>query len=473
METKNESCESCESRVDLIKTDPKKAILKLFPTMMLFMVLMMGYMLIDTIWIAGLGYDAIAASGFVSPIYMIMIGVGMGLGTGAISLISRSIGEENRSKANNVALHSILISTIISIALTIVFVVFLKDILILIGAKSVLTPAMEYGLVIFIGTFPFIINLLLSSILRAEGDAKNPTYAMIAVAVINIVLDPVFIYSFNMGIAGAAVVTVLGSVAANCYMLYWILVKKNSYISFNIKDFKFNLSIIKEILNVSLPISLEEMMLSFSTLLMNTMLVIAGGSMAVAVYTATWKIFSLSLLPAMSIESAVLTVAGVAIGAKNFKNLEISSNYGIKIGVVLGGILAVLSFVFAPQLAYLFSYSFSDPALVNGVVELIRILAVVTIAVPFGMVSTAIFQGAGKGVTSFMLNFTRDIFFVLISAYILGFILGLGTIGIYFGIAIGFIVGSIVNYICYRIYLSKLKEEKDFFYKDTVSQVNS
>jgi len=296
---------------------------------------------------------------------------------------------------------------------------------------------------------------------------------MIALAIINIVLDPVFIYTFHMGVAGAAVVTVLGSIVANGFMLYWILIKKDSYISFSIKDFKFDLGIIKEILNVSLPISLEEIMLSFSMLIMNTMLVIAGGPIAVAVYTAGWKIFTLSLLPAMSVESAVLTVAGVAIGSKNYKNLEISSNYGIKIGVILGGILAIGSFIFAPQLAQLFTYSLNNLTMAKGVVELIRILSVVTIAIPFGMVSTAIFQGAGKGVTSFMLNFTRDIFFVLISSYFLGFILGFGTIGIYCGIAMGFIVGSLVNYICYRLYLSKLKASEEFFYEDTMSQPNN
>jgi len=467
------SKENSNQQVDTIKTSPKKAIQKLFPTTMIFMALMMGYLVIDTIWIAGIGYDALAALGFVTPIYMIIMGIGMGLGTGAISLISRSIGEGNRQKANNAALHSILLCILISIGLTILSTVFLKDILILIGAKSVLSLAMEYGIVLLIGTFPFLLNLIISSILRAEGDVKRPTYAMVAVALVNIILDPVFIYTFNMGIAGAAFVTVFGSIVANICMFYWIFVKKDSYISFNRKYFNFNFEIIKEILIVSLPISLEEIMLSFSALGINTMLVIVGGPIAVAVYTVGFKIFTLSLLPAMSIESAVLTVAGVAIGAKNYKNLKITSNYGIKLGVIIGTILAIGSFIFAPQLAYLFSYSISNLTIINDIVEFIRILSVVAVVIPFGMVSTAIFQGAGKGLTSFMLNFTRDVIFVLMISYFLGFILGFGTIGIYYGIALGFIIGSFANYLWYIVYLNKLKKDDEFFHENTVSQVNS
>jgi putative MATE family efflux protein len=320
--------------IGLITGDPKKSHKKNIPPMMLTMLLALSYLIVDSIWVAGLGFDALAALGFISPLFMIIFGLGSGLGTGATSLIARCIGAEDKDKANNAGMNSILLTLIISIALPIISLLFLKDILVLIGAGSVLTLANEYGQIIFLGSFALLFNTSGSSILRAEGDMNRATYAIAISSLLNIIIAPIFIYTLKLGISGASIATVLSSLVSCIVILYWILIKKDTYIALKLKNFSFNIGIIKDILLVTLPATVEFFIMSITTIIINAMLIIVGGTTAVAVYTAGWRIVTIGMTPAMGIETALLIVAGVAFGAKNYKKLELSFNYSIKLAVL-------------------------------------------------------------------------------------------------------------------------------------------
>jgi putative MATE family efflux protein len=452
--------DNINNRIELITGDPKKAIRKMSFPMMLIMVLIVSYNIADSIWVAGLGADALAALGFITPIFMVIVGLGQGLGAGTTSLIARCIGSKNKSKADNAGMHSILITAVLSEVLPVVLLLFLKDILFAMGAVGVLTLATEYGQIVFIGSFALLFNLVGSSILRAEGDMKRATYAIAISSILNIVIAPIFIYTLNMGIGGAAVATVLSSSIAAIAIFYWILIKRDTYLAFKFKDFHFDTGIIKDILSVTLPASVEQFIMSALTIFINAMLVIVAGTTAVAVYTAGWRIVSLGIIPALGIETAVLTVAGVAYGAKNYKNLEISCNYSIKLGVIISLALAVITYIFAPNIAWLFTYSSNSGNMAPMIVEFLRIFCVFFIAIPFGLASTAMFQAAGKGITSLLLVVIRDLILSLIAAYILGMILHLGAVGIYWGIVIGVILGSAISYLYFRLFLKGLKKEE-------------
>lgn len=448
------------SRIDLITGEPKKAIRKLSFPMMLIMILIISYQVVDSIWVAGLGADALAALGFITPIYMIIIGLGQGLGAGATSLIARSIGEKNKDKASNAGMHSIIISVLISMLLTIILLVSLKDILIVMGASSVLGLATTYGQIVFLGSTVLVLNLIGSSILRAEGDMKRATYAIAVTSLLNMVIAPIFIYTLKMGIGGAAVATILSSSIAAALIFYWILVKRDTYVSFKFKKFHFNKKITKDILSVAMPATAEQFVMSMLTVGINWMLVIVSGTVAVAVYTAGWRIVSFGIIPAAGIETAVLTVAGVAYGAKNYKNLKIGCHYGIKLGMVISLFLAVFIYIFASNIAWLFAYSSNSGNIIPLIVEFLRIFCVFLIAIPVGMASTAVFQAAGKGTTSLFLVIIRDVVLSLVFAYVLGILCHLGATGIYWGIVMGVILGSAVSYIFFRIFLKGLKREQ-------------
>lgn len=449
-----------DQRIDLITGDPKRAIRKLSFPMMMIVILIISYQIVDSIWVAGLGASALAALGFTVPIYMVIVGIGQGLGTGTTSLIARCIGAKNQEKANNSGLHSVLITGILSIIIPAILLIFLKDILYLMGAASVITLATEYAQILFIGSFAILFNLVGSSILRAEGDMKRATYAIAITSLLNMVIAPVFIYTLKMGISGAAFATVLSSSVATIAIFYWILIKRNTYISFKLSNFHFKWNIIKDIVQVALPATMEECVMSILTVGINAMLVITAGVTAVAVYTAGWRIVSLGIIPAIGIEGALLTVAGMAYGAKNFKNLEISFNYAIKLGVIISILLSVLIYVFAPNIAWLFSYSSNSGDLSIQLTQFLRIFCVFFIAIPFGLAATAVFQAAGKGTTSLLLVVTRDLILSLIVAYIFGIVLHLGAVGIYWGIVIGVILGSVISYLYFQLFLRGLKREE-------------
>lgn len=191
------------SNIEMITGDPKKAINKLSLPIIASMFLIFANNIIDSIWVAGLGPDPLAALGYITPLFMIIVGFGNGIGAGGNSLISRYIGAEDRHSANNAAIHNLILSVIVSIFISIVFILSMKPLLIMMGAESVLDYAMEYGFIVFAWTFALLMPPIVGGAFRAEGDIKRATVPIALAAIINMILDPIFIYTFNMGITGA------------------------------------------------------------------------------------------------------------------------------------------------------------------------------------------------------------------------------------------------------------------------------
>ncbi|MDO9550336.1 MAG: MATE family efflux transporter, partial [Methanoregula sp.] len=164
--------------IALLMGDPKKAIVKLSGPMIVAMFLMSTYNIVNAIWVAGLGSDALAAVGFITPIFMILIGTGSGLGAGVASVISRRIGANDKIGADNAAVHALLITVILSAVLTIPLILLTGPIVNLFGAGETAGLATEYGQVIFLGMVLILFTNIAYAILRAEGDAKRAMYVM-------------------------------------------------------------------------------------------------------------------------------------------------------------------------------------------------------------------------------------------------------------------------------------------------------
>jgi len=158
--------------------DPKKAIIKLALPMILAMSVQTIYNLVDAIWVSGLGADALAAVGFVFPIFFIAMALSTGLGMGAGSAISRRIGAKDKEGADNVAVHSLIITLLLAVAFTIPLFVFAENIFVLIGAGKTVGLTVDYGQIIFAGSIFIFFTSVSNAILRGEGDAKRAMYAM-------------------------------------------------------------------------------------------------------------------------------------------------------------------------------------------------------------------------------------------------------------------------------------------------------
>ena len=444
--------------VSLITGNPKKAIIKLSGPIIIAMLLMTLYNLVNAIWVAGLGGDALAAVGFATPIYMILVGLSNGLGAGATSAIARYIGAKKKKDANNAAIHSLLIMLGSSIILTIPLVVFLKPILLLLGAGNTVNLAVQFGQVMFGGTIFMIFTGVGYGVLRAEGDAKRTMYAMAASSILNMILDPLLIYIAGWGIAGAAWGTVISMGFVCIIMLYWFFIKKDTFISFSWKYFTPDRKISKDILWVGLPASAEFLVMSILASILNGLLAIVAGTDAVAVYSAGWRVVMMATVPIIAVGTTLVTVAGVAYGSRNYQNLSISHHYAIKVGTIIAIITGVLTFIFAKYIAMIFTYSPQSAYLSPTIAAFLQVMCIFFVFMPLGVASSSLFQGVGKGTTSLILTVLRELVFATVFAYIFAIPLGMGQQGVWWGIVAGNTFGGIIAYAWARLYINRLEK---------------
>ena len=444
--------------IQMITGDPKKAIVKLSIPMMISMLLIMLYNIADSIWVAGLGADALAAIGFITPLFMVLVGLGNGIGAGANSLIARYIGAKDHNQANNAGLHAIVLCIVVSLIFTVLMMVFMRQLLELMGAGSTIDYALGYGYIIFGALIIFVYSGVASAIFRSEGDMRRATIAIAVTAVMNIILDPLFIYVLNMGITGAAWATVFSATLSCIVMSYWIWGKKDLFLDLSPKNFHFESQMIFDELQVAIPSTLENIIFSLLAIMINGMLVIVAGTTAVAVYTASMRIVQLAMIPLIGIGTAVLTVAGVAYGARNYDNLKTAHSYSIKLGFVLSIALGAIMFIFSGQIATMFSYTAASADLAPQIATALSVLSLFVLAIPHGMMSSMVFQGVGKGVNSLIITLLRSLILETVCAYIFCFVFGWGLVGIYSGVIIGCFLGGTVGYIWAKLFVKRFGE---------------
>jgi Na+-driven multidrug efflux pump len=211
-------------------------------------------------------------------------------------------------------------------------------------------------------------------------------------------------------------------------------------------------------LQVAIPSTLENIVFSALAIIINSMLVMAADTTAVAVYTASMRIVQLAMIPLIGFGTAVLTVAGVAFGAHNYKNLQTAHSYSIKIGFAVSIILGAIMFIFSTQIATMFSYTEASASLSPQIATAISVLSLFVLAIPHGMMSSMMFQGVGKGTYSLLITLLRSLILESVFAYLFCFIFGWGLTGIYAGVVFGCFVGGTVGYIWAKFFIRKFKQ---------------
>ena len=442
--------------VETLLGDPKKGIIKLALPMIAAMSMQTIYNLVDAVWVSGLGADALAAIGFVFPFFFMAMALSNGLGVGAGSAISRRIGALDKVGADNVAVHTLIITVIVAVAFTIPLFAFAAEIFALIGAGGTLAMAVAYGRVIFAGSIFIFFTSVANAILRGEGDAKRAMYAMALGAGLNIVLDPIFIYTLGLGIAGAAWATLISLGITSIIMLNWFLFKKDTYVLFTFRDFKYDKSIVKDIFRVGLPSAVMQLSMSFTMLIMNVLIVMVGGTDGVAIYSTGWRVASIAVLPSMGIATAVVTVTGAAFGARAFLKVSIAHLYAIKIGIMIEIAIAAATFIFAPQIAAVFTQAEGAAHIASDLTIFLRIICLFYPTISFGMLSSSVFQGTGRAIPALLVTVLRTVILTPLFAAVFAFNLGLGLVGIWWGLVVANIIGVAVAYSWARLYIRGL-----------------
>ena len=445
--------------VEVMRGNPETAVKKLAIPIMISMLLTASYNIIDGIWIAGLGQEAIAGIGFITPIFMILNGVSVGLGSGATSSISRFVGAKNHKKASQSAAHSLLIFLVASIVLTIVLLILQEPLLKLYGASGEsLAQGIKYGTPLFLGLFAFIFANGASGILRGEGDMRRAMYAVVVSVILNAILDPICIYILGWGSAGAAIATILSSICSAVVILYWILVKKDTYVDVNLGEFKFDSSIAKDILKVGIPASMDMLVMAIAMSLYMIFISSIAGEFGIASFTSGQRLYLFAIMPLTAIGTAVTAVVGSSFGAKNGEYISRAHKFGAKFGIIFGTCVTIVLVVFATQLATIFAYTAETAHLVPEITKYLQIACLCLPLTGAGMASSFFYQGIGKGTISLSWTIIREVLFTVGATFFFGIYLGWGLIGIWVGLAIGRAAASILNYLYARYTIKGIRE---------------
>ena len=447
--------------VDIMLGNPKKALIKMSIPLIVSLIITSFYNLIDAAWVSGLGADALAGVGFFTPIFMILVGFGNGLGSGAAFALSKYLGENNKQKANNASVHSIILDIVISMILTILLLIFLNPILNTMGAGQTIGYATDYGVIIILGSIFIIFSNALYGIFRGEGDTTRPMYAMIISAILNMVLDPIFIYTLNLGVKGAAIATIISSVFVILMLLYWFYIKKDTYLKPNWNNFNFKMDISIDIVKVGIPASIQLLNNAFFAAVFSALLAYVGSTDSVAVYSTGWRVVIIGTTPLLAIGTALISVIAANYGAKNYNNIQIAHRYAMKVSIVIGIIVAVLTNVFAGDIASVFASSGSSVRIAQ---ELTSFLAWIVIYYPtmgVGVASTYVFQGIGKGITAMFQTIMRETGFTIFFAYLLAIVFGFGVWGAWMGIVLGEVVSNNITMVWADWEIKKLIDIND------------
>lgn len=443
--------------IDSITGNPRKAINKLaFPTIFSLFLMFLNN-LIDSFWVSGINADALAALGFISPLYLVIIGLGSGIGAGANSLISRYVGAQRINDANNAVIHSIILTLIVSIIVLIIGIFFLDDLIVLLGAGSVSTYCLSYGQIIFLLNIVFLLPNVTSSIFRGEGDVKRATNPLILTAILNMIIDPILIYTLHLGIFGAGLATVMASLAGYIWMLYWIYIKKDTFFKFKLQYYKRKLEIYKEIIVVSLPAATEEIIFSLVAIILNYLIMTTAGVSEVASFTIAWRLITMAFIPCMAIGIATITVSGIAYGAHNWQNFNETIIYSTFLSLIITVLIGLIFFVFAQPICGIFNFQANNSLLVNRSAEILQLLVFYNVLIPFGATAAYTYQGVGSGFKSLALTILRELILSMAFAYLMGITLNMGVFGVYLGAIIGMNIGSVLGFVFIWIFSRKLK----------------
>jgi len=356
-------------------------------------IVMLLYNLADTWFIASTNdTNIVAGVSLVAPVFMVMIALGDIFGVGGSSLVSRLMGNWQKDDTKRISTLCFYSALILGVLLTILLLVLKNPLLVLLGTdQNTLSHAADYYTYLAIGA-PFILACVVPmNLLRAEGMAKASMIGSITGSIVNIILDPLFIFGFQMGAAGAAIATVVGNAAS--LLVYSIFYHKAEWISISLKYMQCNLSDLKNIFSIGIPAALNNMMTSFTTTITNRFLLVYGNDV-LAAWSLAGRCIMIPRMLLVSFSFSSLPLVGYNYGQKNYVRLKEILKFIYTFELCLALASTVFIMLFAPNMISVFM---EDPYIVATGTHILRcqILGIAFTAVI--LISTCVFQAIGNG----------------------------------------------------------------------------
>jgi len=367
------------------------------------------YNLVDTFFIGRIGTSAVGAVAVAFPIFNLIGAVGLTYGVGAASYVSRLLGAGEKEQADKAASTALFTSLATGIAFALLGLMYLDPLLTAFGAtETIMEYAREYTMIIIMGSIFTMMNMTMNNLVRAEGNAQRFMVAMVSGALLNVALDPIFIFGFGMGIKGAAVATVISQSVSTVIILEYF-VRKKSFTNLSIRLFRFSLHIYSEIFKIGLPTFLRQFLSSFSVALLNNA---AGafGDHAVAAVGITMRVLMLGMMVLFGYGQAFQPVAGYNYGAKKFSRVFESLKFSILVTTVFATLFAIIGMVIPGSIVSIFS---NDPEVIDVGSRALRAVSIFFPSFGFVITFTVLFQALGKGFAAGLLSMSKQGLFLI------------------------------------------------------------
>lgn len=413
-----------DRRIYILREEkPAKAVVKLGVPLIAGMFIMVLYNLVDTYFIGLMRDDyQLAAVNLAYPVMMISIAISNMIGTGASSLIARSLGAGDREKADHTVTAGFVLTVVNSVIVAVLGLSLLGPIVTGLGAEAnTFDYTRQYVQVILAGSLFTMGNYTFGQLLRSEGSVRQSVAGMIAGTIVNIMLDPIFIFGLGLEIRGAAIATILGNAAGMCVSL-WFYLGGKTLLSPSLKYVRPTAEILKEIFWVGVPATLETLLTS-AAYIVNNNLAVGYGELTVAAMGIAQKILSLGNYVYQGFAAGTQPIMGYNYGAKNYRRMIDVLKAGVM--VCSGTELCIMAVygVFAPQLIGIFTDSAEVIATGSRVLRTIMCILPFVGAVSMSRMS---FQAMGKPQFAFAITLVRQLFLYVPLLLILNRVFGFG-----------------------------------------------
>ena len=396
-----------EQKKQILNENLRKLLFKFSLPSVIGMMVAALYNFTDTIYVGkGVGPDAIAGLTIIFPIIVLIIAVTLMTGVGAASIISRFLGKGNPKRALVAAGNSSILNIILNIVFIVIVYFYMENILQFLGASEAVLPyARDYLSIMLWGFILFSLSIHCNKLIMAEGKPRASMYVMLIGAILNIILDPIFIFILDMGVKGAAIATVLSQFLSILFIIvfFW---SKGSIYHFNRESFRLDFKILREIITIGFPSFMLAIIGSIMFMVFIKMVWIYGGDQYLTITGIGIRIMDLIFMPIFGISHGFSPIVGFNFGANSYRRVKEVLKEGLIWATAISLVGFILMVAFPQVLISIFT---NDPEIIrNGIIPL-RIIAILAPLWAFPILGATFFQAIGKAKPALVISITRDL----------------------------------------------------------------
>lgn len=438
-----------EKRDLILRGNLYKVIITLALPIMLNNFIQTLFNMADAYYVGQLGYVEFAATAFVWPVNFLFISLGIGISIAGTSILSQYVGAEKYEEANKVCSQLFVVSVMISVVFAIIGYAMSPLIVRIMGASGDLAKfGALYLKITFLDTPFMFFYFNFNAIMNSQGDTIKPMILSAICALLNIILDPIFIFTLNMGVGGAAIATLISKAVLAALGLY-ILIKYSTLLRPSIRNFKFDKEIIKQLIKVGLPSTIGQSGAALGFLVLNSF-IISYGSVTMAAFGMVNRITALIMQPAMGIGAAMTAIVGQNLGNNQTARVKEAYKKSFNINLYIGITGCILLLLLDREIIQFFINAKEDAEIISQGVTYLQYIAYSMPLMGIFSIFQGVFQGSGHTKYSMAMEIGR-LWFVRIPMILLfKYLTNAGEIGIWFAMSFSNLIVCLFGYWIYR-----------------------